>query len=105
MCTVGGRIGWIVTRSGTARRPGIPGTTTSLTDFKIHFFRMAKVLKEAALPVEYCAFMVAIMVSRYVVDVGKPNIQQSPEDIKAWSDYLVFHCGLDHINLVTASCN
>ena len=28
MCTVGGRIGWIVTRSGTARRPGIPGTTT-----------------------------------------------------------------------------
>ena len=30
MCTVGGRIGWIVTRSGTARRPGIPGTTTVL---------------------------------------------------------------------------
>ena len=28
MCTVGGRIGWIVTRSGTARRPSIPGTTT-----------------------------------------------------------------------------
>ena len=28
MCTVGGRIGWIMTRSGTARRPGIPGTTT-----------------------------------------------------------------------------
>ena len=28
MCTVGGRIGWIVTRSGTARRSGIPGTTT-----------------------------------------------------------------------------
>ena len=31
MCTVGGRIGWIVTRSGTARRPGIPGTTTPLS--------------------------------------------------------------------------
>ena len=31
MCTVGGRIGWIVTRSGTARRPGIPGTTTMMT--------------------------------------------------------------------------
>ena len=30
MCTVGGRIGWIVTRSGTARRPGIPGTTTPI---------------------------------------------------------------------------
>ena len=30
MCTVGGRIGWIVTRAGTARRPGIPGTTTML---------------------------------------------------------------------------
>ena len=29
MCTVGGRIGWIVTRSGTASRPGIPGTTTT----------------------------------------------------------------------------
>ena len=29
MCTVGGRIGWIVARSGTARRPGIPGTTTT----------------------------------------------------------------------------
>ena len=28
MCTEGGGIGWIVTRSGTARRPGIPGTTT-----------------------------------------------------------------------------
>ena len=28
-CTVGGRIGWIVTRSGTARRPGILGTTTA----------------------------------------------------------------------------
>ena len=28
ICTVGGRIGWIVTRSGTSRRPGIPGTTT-----------------------------------------------------------------------------
>ena len=27
-CTVGGRIGWIVTRSGTSRRPGKPGTTT-----------------------------------------------------------------------------
>ena len=33
MCTVGGRIGWIVTRSGTARRPGIPGTTTSSRDY------------------------------------------------------------------------
>ena len=30
MCTVGGRIGWIVTRSGMARRPGIPGTITLL---------------------------------------------------------------------------
>ena len=28
MCTVGGRIGWIGTRSGTARRPGIAGPTT-----------------------------------------------------------------------------
>lgn len=27
MCTVGGWIGWIGTRSGTARRPGIPDTT------------------------------------------------------------------------------
>ena len=32
MCTVGGRIGWIVTRSGTARRPGIPGTTTPVIE-------------------------------------------------------------------------
>ena len=29
MCTVGGRIGWIVTRSGTARRPGIADPTTT----------------------------------------------------------------------------
>ena len=28
MCTVGGRIGWIGTRSGTARRPGIADPTT-----------------------------------------------------------------------------
>ena len=28
MCTVGGRIGWFGTRSGTARRPGIAGPTT-----------------------------------------------------------------------------
>ena len=31
MCTVGGRIGWIGTRSGTARRPGIAGPTTTGT--------------------------------------------------------------------------
>ena len=28
MCTVGGRIGWIGTKSGTARRPGIADPTT-----------------------------------------------------------------------------
>ena len=31
MCTVGGRIGWIGTRCGTARRPGIAGPTTPST--------------------------------------------------------------------------
>ena len=31
MCTVGGRIGWIGTRSGTARRPGIADPTTMVT--------------------------------------------------------------------------
>ena len=30
MCTVGGRIGWIGTRSGTARRPDIADPTTML---------------------------------------------------------------------------
>ena len=42
---------------------------------------MAKVAREATLPVEYCAFMVAIMMSRYVVDRRKPNVQQSPEKV------------------------
>ena len=36
MCTVGGRIGWIGTRSGTARRPGIADPTTLAT--KYYFF-------------------------------------------------------------------
>ena len=30
MGTVGGRIGWIGTRSGTAHRPGIAGPTTAI---------------------------------------------------------------------------
>ena len=74
----------------TLRRSLNTQVFSSLTDFKIHFFRMAKVLKEAALPVEYCAFMVAIMVSRYVVDVGKPNIQESPEKVADNLNSLVY---------------
>lgn len=42
---------------------------------------MVKVEKVASLPVEYCAFMVAIMISRYVIDGSKPNVQQSPQII------------------------
>ena len=38
-CTVGGRIGWTGTRSGTARRPGIPGTTTPDSQLKNDYFR------------------------------------------------------------------
>ena len=34
MCTVDGRIGWIGTRSGTARRPGIAGPTTPAIEYK-----------------------------------------------------------------------
>ena len=64
MCTVSGRSGWIGTRSGTARRPGIADPTTA-----------------ASLSAEYCAFMVGIMVSRYIIDVRNPNVQQSPEKI------------------------
>ena len=42
---------------------------------------MVKVEKVASLPVEYCAFMVAIMISRYAIDGSKPNVQQSPQKI------------------------
>lgn len=42
---------------------------------------MVKIEKATSLPVEYCAFMVAIMLSRYIIDVRKPNVQQSPEKI------------------------
>ena len=40
-CTVGGRIEWIGTRSGTARRPGIPGTNTSVINLGV--FRAVRV--------------------------------------------------------------
>ena len=44
MGAVGGRIGWIVTRSGTARRPGIPGTTKGVraakSDLRITMMNM-----------------------------------------------------------------
>ena len=47
-CTVGGRIGWIVTRSDTARRPGIPGTTTHAINF--HAVNSLAVNKRFCLP-------------------------------------------------------
>ena len=61
---------------------------------------MAQVLKETSLPVEYCAFMVAIMVSRYVVDVVKPNVQQSPKKVAEILNSLVY--GLKENFYVTA---
>ena len=36
MCTVGGRIGWIGTRSDTARRPGIADPTTQQVSAGVH---------------------------------------------------------------------
>ena len=64
MCTVGGRIEWIVTRSDTARRPGIPGTTTTSTllilnfhaDFGSHSNR-SKIINylSTATPLTHCA--------------------------------------------------
>ena len=45
MCTVGGRIGWIGTRSGTARRPGIadPTTMANLFDLLRCYINLQKV--------------------------------------------------------------
>lgn len=42
---------------------------------------MVKNDKVASLPIEYCAFMVAIMITRYRYDGERPNVQQSPEKI------------------------
>ena len=57
MCTVGDRIGWITIRSGAARRPGVPDTTT-LVDYSAALARLAihKVYSQRItnnLPVQY----------------------------------------------------
>ena len=41
---------------------------------KLSFFRM---VRDTTLPIEYCAFMVAIMVTRYEMDDREYKIQQA----------------------------
>lgn len=54
---------------------------SSLTIFKIEFLSMVKDVKVASLPIEYCAFMVAIMITRFKLDSQMPNVQQSAEKV------------------------
>lgn len=42
---------------------------------------MVKDAKVASLPIEYCTFMVAIMVTRFKLDSDMPNVQQTPVKI------------------------
>lgn len=51
---------------------------------------MVKEAKVASLPVEYCAFMVAIMTTRFKLDSKVPNIQQSVEKIAEQLNSLEF---------------
>ena len=57
---------------------------------KFQFFRRVKDLKCAPLTVEYCAYMVAIMMTRYVIALEKRLIQQTPEEIAAKLNSLEF---------------
>ena len=52
-----------------------------LTIFKIYYPSMVKNVKVASLPVEYCAIMVAIMITRHCSCGDKLNGQQSPQKI------------------------
>ena len=54
---------------------------SSPTIFKMKYFRMAANLKVPSLPIEYCAFMVAIMITRCKFHDEMQSVQQSPDQI------------------------
>ena len=82
MCTVGGRIGWIVTRSGTARRPGIPGTTTPRA-YKARFvgYSFTSILIPQYLVLEILPKNTygTVRVSKDVVVPGIPGLRAVPD--------------------------